>query len=255
MALAGFAAWAGLEGVAPEVGRNGTFMAAAAATRAEVEALIRDYEQVAFTLPVAGGRNVERLLTRIELPARYVVTTEDFMSSEVRRESEALVATVVQTARTHGGIDVSLSRRTEFHIVTFTDERYYPELAAMFRADYGTSIAEDFIRRMSASGCWGLTLAQRPNVLGFGTLYVDVARPREFQVDCVYHGLAVHLGLTGELRGRGGVFDRSRPARGFTARDLALIRMHYDPRLRPGMTAAEARPLLPAIAADALAAR
>jgi hypothetical protein len=31
--------------------------------------------------------------------------------------------------------------------------------------------------------------------------------------------------------------------------------MHYDPRLRPGMTAAEARPLLPAIAADALAAR
>jgi hypothetical protein len=30
--------------------------------------------------------------------------------------------------------------------------------------------------------------------------------------------------------------------------------MLYDPRLRPGMTAAEALPLLPAIAADARAA-
>jgi hypothetical protein len=34
-----------------------------------------------------------------------------------------------------------------------------------------------------------------------------------------------------------------------------LLRMLYDPRLRPGMSAAEARPLLPAIARDAQAAQ
>ena len=37
-----------------------------------------------------------------------------------------------------------------------------------------------------------------------------------------------------------------------TEHDEVLLRMLYDPRLRPGMTAAEARPLLPAIAKDAL---
>ena len=40
-----------------------------------------------------------------------------------------------------------------------------------------------------------------------------------------------------------------------TEHDAILLRMLYDPRLRPGMTAAEARPLLPAIAADAQAAQ
>ena len=39
-----------------------------------------------------------------------------------------------------------------------------------------------------------------------------------------------------------------------TDHDEILLRMLYDPRLRPGMTAAEVRPLLPAIARDALAA-
>ena len=36
-----------------------------------------------------------------------------------------------------------------------------------------------------------------------------------------------------------------------TEHDAILLRMLYDPRLRPGMTADEARPLLPAIARDA----
>ena len=39
-----------------------------------------------------------------------------------------------------------------------------------------------------------------------------------------------------------------------TDHDEILLRMLYDPRLRPGMSAAEARPLLPAIARDAMAA-
>jgi hypothetical protein len=252
MALAGFAAWAGLEGVAPEVGRNGTFMAAAAATRAEVEALVRDYERVAFTGP--GGRS-QVPLTRSVLPARYGVITEDFMSAADRRASEHLVATVLQTLRVHAGIEVSLAHGDAMHVVTFTDARYYPELAAMLRRNFAPVAAESFIREMQATGCWEMTGTQQPNVFAFGRLYVDVGRPNELQVSCVYRGLVMHLGLQGELRGGGGAFDRSRTTRGFTARDLAIIRMHYDPRLRPGMTAAEARPLLPAIAADALAAR
>ena len=40
-----------------------------------------------------------------------------------------------------------------------------------------------------------------------------------------------------------------------TEHDAILLRMLYDPRLRPGMTADEARPLLPAIARDAQAAQ
>ena len=40
-----------------------------------------------------------------------------------------------------------------------------------------------------------------------------------------------------------------------TEHDEILLRMLYDPRLRPGMSIAEARPLLPAIARDAMADR
>ena len=46
---------------------------------------------------------------------------------------------------------------------------------------------------------------------------------------------------------------RTATVAGYSARNLALLRMLYDPRLRDGMSAAEARPLLPAVAADALA--
>ena len=40
-----------------------------------------------------------------------------------------------------------------------------------------------------------------------------------------------------------------------TEHDEILLRMLYDPRLRPGMSIAEAGPLLPAIARDAMAAQ
>jgi hypothetical protein len=251
MTLTGLAGWAGLEGTAPPTGREAAFMQAAAAT-SEIEALVRDYERVAFFAP--GGRS-QVPLTRSALPARFGVITEDFMSAADRRASERLVATVLQTLRVHAGIEVSLAPRDAMHLVTFTDARFYPDLAAMLRTNFAPVAAENFIQEMQATGCWEMTGAQQPNVFGFGLLYVDVGRPQEMQVSCVYRGMVMQLGLQGELRGGGGVFDHSRPSRGFTARDLTIIRMHYDPRLRPGMTAAEARPLLPAIAADALAVR
>ena len=40
-----------------------------------------------------------------------------------------------------------------------------------------------------------------------------------------------------------------------TEHDEILLRMLYDPRLQPGMTVAEARPILPAVARDAIDAQ
>ena len=70
---------------------------------------------------------------------------------------------------------------------------------------------------------------------------------------CVAREFASNLGLPGRLDRPGSVFGPSGPVAGFAPRDLVLLRMLYDPRLRNGMGAAEARPLLPAVAAAALA--
>ena len=137
--------------------------------------------------------------------------------------------------------------------VTFIEPDAVPSLATQL---VGTGISGSLVAGLTASlsgsGCAALEFAAggRPGVI---LINVSTALDAGRRTRCVAREFASNLGLPGRLDRPGSVFGPSGPVAGFAPRDLVLLRMLYDPRLRNGMGAAEARPLLPAVAAAALA--
>lgn len=75
------------------------------------------------------------------------------------------------------------------------------------------------------------------------------------RLSCVHEEMAQAMGLPNDSpEARPSLFSDSLEFALLTDHDEILLRMLYDPRLRPGMTAEEAKPLLPDIARDAIAA-
>ena len=87
-------------------------------------------------------------------------------------------------------------------------------------------------------------------------ILIRAEHPPLTRLSCVHEEMAQAMGLPNDSPdARPSLFNDSLEFALLTEHDAILLRMLYDPRLRPGMTAAEARPLLPAIAADAIAAQ
>jgi hypothetical protein len=79
--------------------------------------------------------------------------------------------------------------------------------------------------------------------------------PPALRTSCIHEELAQGLGLANDYpRARPSIFNDDEEFALLTHHDEMLLKMLYDPRLRPGMTEAEARPIIEKIAAEMLAA-
>ncbi len=86
-------------------------------------------------------------------------------------------------------------------------------------------------------------------------ILIRAEHPSLTRLSCVHEEMAQAMGLPNDSpEARPSLFSDSLEFALLTEHDEILLRMLYDPRLRPGMTAEEARPLLPEIARDAIAA-
>jgi hypothetical protein len=87
-------------------------------------------------------------------------------------------------------------------------------------------------------------------------ILIRAEHPPLTKLSCVHEEMAQAMGLPNDSPdARPSLFNDSLEFALLTEHDEILLRMLYDPRLRPGMTVDEARPLLPVVAADALAAQ
>ncbi|MFN3274274.1 MAG: DUF2927 domain-containing protein [Paracoccus sp. (in: a-proteobacteria)] len=78
--------------------------------------------------------------------------------------------------------------------------------------------------------------------------------PRLLRTSCIHEELAQGLGLANDSPGaRPSIFNDDEEFALLTRHDELLLRILYDPRLRPGMTEAEALPVVRQIAAELLA--
>lgn len=80
---------------------------------------------------------------------------------------------------------------------------------------------------------------------------IRAEHPDLTRLACYHEELAQGLGLANDsLQARPSVFNDNQEFALLTALDLLLLRLHYDPRLAPGMSEAEARPAILQIAAE-----
>ncbi|WP_417809464.1 DUF2927 domain-containing protein [Thioclava sp.] len=79
--------------------------------------------------------------------------------------------------------------------------------------------------------------------------------PPALRTSCIHEELAQGLGLANDYpRARPSIFNDDEEFALLTHHDEMLLKILYDPRLRPGMTEAEARPIIEKIAAEMMAA-
>jgi hypothetical protein len=96
----------------------------------------------------------------------------------------------------------------------------------------------------------------RPSAYAAVMVLIRAEHPPLTRLSCVHEEMAQAMGLPNDSPdARPSLFNDNLEFAFLTEHDEILLRMLYDPRLRPGMTLEEARPLLPAIARDAMAAQ
>lgn len=221
------------------------------------EVALRDeHRGVSLTLP--GG---EAVLRRWEDPVVYRLEFGPSVPAAIQAADRAQVAPLVQTLARATGHPISLapagSTEGNFHVLVLseTERRAIgPRLRALVPGiDTATvNLVENLPRE---AFCLALAFAR-----GGGAVYTDALaiiraeHPDLTRIACYHEEMAQGLGLASDSpRARPSLFNDNMEFARLTALDLLLLRLHYDPRLRPGMREAEARPIAEAIA-GALAA-
>ncbi len=230
------------------------------------ETLVRNFERIALydEYAVIGGRFVPRqtpsVLRRWDRPVRIGLVIGDLVPPAMRRRFRADVT--AYAAR--------LSRLTG-HPITVTDER--PNLMVMFVYKDEAARALDRVRKAiprlnpavareiadapANTFCvaYAFSSPADPGRYTSAVILIKAEHPELMRLSCIHEELAQSLGLANDSPvARPSIFNDDEEFALLTRHDALLLKMLYDRRLRPGMTLEQARPLLPAIARDALAA-
>ncbi|MDA0963344.1 MAG: DUF2927 domain-containing protein, partial [Proteobacteria bacterium] len=92
-----------------------------------------------------------------------------------------------------------------------------------------------------------------PQVYTRALALIRSEHPDLMRLSCIHEEIAQGLGLANDSPGvRPSIFNDDDEFALLTSHDEKLLAMLYDPRLHPGMTLDEARPLLRTLARDAM---
>jgi hypothetical protein len=118
--------------------------------------------------------------------------------------------------------------------------------AALVRA-FGAAIARDFVSRTDPQ-CMTSVRSQRDGVIVTSTSFIIADKGDAIFLDCAYHELLHAFGLSNhDQRNRWTMLNQNRSVGYLDVYDRALLTLLYDPRLQPGMGAAEVRRRLPSL--------
>lgn len=216
-------------------------------------ALHDEYLGVGRTLP--GGASV---LRRWEAPVVYRLEFGESVPPAVRAADRERVQTLVTrmsaAARHPMRLAPEGSGIGNFHVLVLSEaERHAigPRLQALVPGIDAAAVrlVTDMPRE---TFCLALAFAR-----GGGAVYTEAVaivraeHPDLTRLSCYHEELSQGLGLAADSpRARPSVFNDDQEFALLTALDLLLLRLHYDPRLRPGWTEREARPIAYVIASE-----
>jgi hypothetical protein len=233
-----------------------------------VEDLVRDFERVALydEYVDVGGKFVHSeapaSLRRWQRPVRVAVMTGGSASPEDAARDRANVAAYTHRLARLTGTDMALGGGADVNFlvlfmtsgerVAFADQvrAHYPDFAPAVVAALRDTPLDTFCT------AYAFSEPDDPSTYSAVIVLIRAEHPPLTRLSCVHEEMAQAMGLPNDSPdARPSLFNDSLEFALLTEHDAILLRMLYDPRLRPGMTSEEARPLLPAIARDAQAAQ
>jgi hypothetical protein len=226
--------------------------------------LVRDFVNIGMKDEYVdmGGRYVQSetpaLLRRWEKPVRVAVMNGPSSSPEDASRNRANVAAFTSRLAHLTGHDVAMGKGSDVNfVVLFMDSAERTQFADQVRAMY-----PDFAPAVIAAlrdapvNLFCITYAffdpAAPSTYSSAIVLIRAEHPPLTRMSCVQEEMAQAMGLPNDSNeARPSLFNDTREFALLTEHDAILLRMLYDPRLRPGMTIDEVRPLLPAIAEQA----
>lgn len=193
----------------------------------------------------------EKLLGRWEGPIRYSFFGRG-VTSEDRRQMRKLA---IRLSRLTGHKIEPIERKSNF-VIMYLDEEERDVFNEQAIEKWGEEFAEFNIRWASSwqNPCIGRLFYTKDRHIHFGLVFIRNEIEGLFRESCLHEEVVQSLGLTNDDNEvRPSIFNDDEEFALLTRHDEHLLQMLYDPRLSPGMSIEEVTPLLPQLAADAMA--
>ncbi len=226
--------------------------------------LVRDFDRIALHDEYVdlGGRFVHSeapaRLRRWDKPVRVAVMTGASTAPEDGARDRANVAGFTQRLAHLTGLDIALGQGSDVNfLVLFMTSAEREAFANQVRAtypDFAPAVMSALHDTPLDTFCTAYAFSEPNNASVYSAVIVLIRaeHPPFTRLSCVHEEMAQAMGLPNDSpEARPSLFNDDLEFALLTEHDAILLRMLYDPRLRPGMSSAEVRPLLPDIARDA----
>jgi len=211
------------------------------------------YDEYDRTSASTVQKQTTSALRRWQVPVRVGLRFGDSVSAQMRATDTARVGSYLQRLQGLTGHPIRLDdNRPNFWVyIVSEDERQ--ALGPVLRAAMPGLTANDVsgITAMQRS-TYCIVYAQSAGASGIYTGAFAVIRaehPDLLRLSCIHEEIAQGLGLPNDSpKARPSIFNDDEEFALLTTQDEMMLRMLYNPALRPGMTEAEARPIVETLA-------
>lgn len=203
------------------------------------------------------GTGAKSTLHRWQQPIRVALNFGASVSPERRATDQARVASYLARLSTLTGLPIRLSDTSpNFHIYFVNeDERagIVPTIAAKSH-DFSNANAADLINLPQSTYCLVYTQSQgNSDIYTQAFAVIRAETPDLLRLSCIHEEIAQALGLANDSpQARPSIFNDNQEYALLTRQDEAMLRLLYNPALRPGLTEEEARPLIISLASTLL---
>jgi hypothetical protein len=221
----------------------------------EIFVQIALYEEYSFI----GNRIIERaspsVLRRWQTPIKLALEFGDSVPVSVQNADQRFVSGYVNRLSRLTGHPMSLVEQgANFHVLVLNEAERQAIAPRLVRLVPGIdSVTIDLVRDLPLSvSCLVLAFSRSGTDVYTDALAIIRAElPDLSRRACYYEELAQGMGLPNDSpRARPSLFNDTSEFAVLTALDENMLRILYDPRLRPGMAEREARPIIRRIAAE-----
>ncbi|SFA87147.1 Protein of unknown function [Poseidonocella pacifica] len=223
--------------------------------------LAENFERIALYDEYGGGtgtlsgRTTASVLRRWEKPVRISVEFGATVSKDQRKSDTALISRYAARLARVTGHDIRMDAHAPNYHVIVAGEDDRPAFAARLREivpGINPASVSTFVNLPRSVSCVVFAFPGRTDFSYVKAIaLIRAEHPPQMRESCIHEELAQGLGLANDSpEARPSIFNDDEEFGLLTSHDELLLKMLYDPRLRMGMTAREARPIIETIAAE-----